>query len=171
VVGSVVVGLLVVLGLGFRADGDDGGSPLDGRPAPALIGRTVDDRTFDLAGFRGSWVVVNFFATWCVPCQQEHPELVDFSGRHAARGDRAVVSVVFNDPESVVEAFFARRGGDWPVVIDDDGSRAVAYAVTQVPESVLVDPTGVVVGKVKGGVTAADLDRLIDDLERPVAAR
>jgi hypothetical protein len=51
------------------------------------------------------------------------------------------------------------------VVVDDDGSRAVAYAVTQVPESVLVDPTGVVVGKIKGGVAAADLDRLIDDLE------
>jgi hypothetical protein len=73
---------------------------------------------------------------------------------------------VFNDPVPVVKDFFANHGGDWPVLADPDGHTAVAYAVTQVPESIVVAPSGIVVGKLKGGVRAADLDRLIDDLER-----
>lgn len=165
-VGAVVLAFLIVLTVAFtRGDANNTSSPLDGRPAPELVGQTIDGNRFDLARLRGSWVVVNFFATWCVPCQIEHPELVKFSERHRADGDRLVVSVVFSDPIPIVRQFFDRRGGDWPVVTDPDGMAAIAYAVTQVPESVLVDPAGVVVGKIKGGVRADDLDRLIDDLE------
>jgi cytochrome c biogenesis protein CcmG/thiol:disulfide interchange protein DsbE len=167
VVGSVLALFLVVLILGFNRCSDSGASPLDGKPAPALVGNGIDGRRFDLANLRGSWVVVNFFATWCVPCQAEHPELMAWSHSHRDKGDRLLVSVVFNDPVPVVKDFFARNGGDWPVVPDPDGGAAVAYAVTQVPESVVVDPNGIVVGKIKGGVRAADLDRLIDHLQQP----
>lgn len=165
VVGVVLVAFLAILVLGFgNRDKSDAVSPLDGKPAPAIIGQTVDGQRFDLANLRGSWVVVNFFATWCVPCQQEHPELITFDERHRAVGDRLLISVVFSDPSTVVRNFFAQRGGDWPVVQDDDGSISVAYAVSQVPESIIVDPSGTVVGKIKGGVRANDLDRLIDRL-------
>jgi cytochrome c biogenesis protein CcmG/thiol:disulfide interchange protein DsbE len=171
VVGVVLVGFLLVLLLGFRSDSDDGSSPLDGKPAPSLAGTTISGGRFDLADRRGSWVVVNFFATWCGPCQIEHPELVRFSESHRDQGDRLVVSVVFNDPAPVVQDFFDRKGGSWPVLTDPDGAAAVAYAVTQVPESVLVDPNGTVVGKIKGGVNAADLDQLIDDVEARTAGQ
>src|SRR5690348_15426724 len=63
-VGVVMVGFLLVLLLGFRSDDGDGSSPLDGKPAPALAGTTINGGRFDLADLRGSWVVVNFFATW-----------------------------------------------------------------------------------------------------------
>lgn len=169
--GLVVLGLLVVFVKGLGGDEDMASSPLDGKPAPELVGTALDGSPFDLARYRGSWVVVNFFATWCPPCVQEHPELVRFSEAHRAEGDRLLVSVVFNDDPAAVQRFFDEQGGDWPVLVDEGGAAAVAWAVAQVPESVLVAPNGVVVGKVKGGVRAEDLDRAIDDIEQQAAAQ
>ena len=171
--GAAGAGLVVILLLGVLVWGVAKGprstrvtlrSALDGKPAPALVGKTLAGPRFDLNRFGGSWVVVNFFATWCPPCIAEHSELVTFSQRHAAVGDRLVVSVVFDDVPSLVSDFFDRKGGSWPVLLDD-GDAAVNWAVTAVPESILVDPNGVVRGKIKGGIRADQLDRLIDEAE------
>src|SRR5690606_12069380 len=94
---------------------------------------------------RGEWVVVNFFASWCGPCRQEHPELVAFSERHAARGDASVVSVAFSDAEDDARAFFEELGGDWPVLIEGTGRIGIDFGVTGVPETYLVAPDGTVV--------------------------
>ena len=141
-------------------------SPLVGGLAPAIVGLTTDGQPFDLDDLRGRWVVVNFFSTFCVPCIVEHPELVAFSRGHGAVGDAAVVSVVFDDTTANVVAFFEENGGDWPVIADDSGRTAVAYGVTGVPESYLVAPSGLVVWKYLGGVTAAGLDSVIDQFSR-----
>jgi cytochrome c biogenesis protein CcmG/thiol:disulfide interchange protein DsbE len=140
-------------------------SPLIGKLAPVTRGPTLDGDTFDLAGERGRWVVVNFFATWCVPCLEEHPELAAFSASHAAKGDASVVSVLFDDDPDKARDVFAKRGGDWPVVIDDEGAIGVAYGVARVPESFLVAPDGTVVQRLVGGVKAAQLDRLLAQYE------
>jgi cytochrome c biogenesis protein CcmG/thiol:disulfide interchange protein DsbE len=145
-------------------------TPLAGQPAPELDGPTLQGTPVDLASYQGQWLIVNFFATWCVPCQKEHPELDRWSRAHAKAGDGALVSVVFQDKAAAVRDFFRRRGGDWPVVRDDDGALTVAYGVSGVPESFLVAPSGVVVTKIEGGVTAAGLDRLIADIEREAKA-
>lgn len=141
-------------------------SPLVGGLAPSIVGTATDGQPFDLDDLRGRWVVVNFFSTFCVPCIAEHPELVAFSRSHAAVGDAAVVSVVFDDTAANVESFFEENGGDWPVIADDSGRVAVAYGVTGVPESYMVAPSGLVVWKYLGGVTAAGLDSVIAQLTR-----
>ena len=61
-------------------------SALIGRPAPAVVGTGFRGDSFDLDTQRGNWVIVNFFSTTCVPCIQEHPELKEWSDRHAASG-------------------------------------------------------------------------------------
>jgi cytochrome c biogenesis protein CcmG/thiol:disulfide interchange protein DsbE len=104
-------------------------------------------------------VVVNFFATWCPPCIEEHPELVAFEAAHATTDGATVVSVVFNDDNNDVRKFFADRGGAWPVL--DDARAAVDFGVLKVPESFVVDPDGVVIGKFNGGVTRTRIERLM----------
>lgn len=144
-------------------------SPLIGRLAPAIAGTTLDGDQFDLSELRGRWVVVNFFATWCIPCIEEHPELVAFDEDHATTGDASVVSVLFDDEADRARAEFEKRGGDWPVVIDDEGAVGVAYGVARVPESFLVAPDGTVVQRLVGGVTRAHLDNLLEQYEAAAA--
>lgn len=142
-------------------------SPLVGQPAPALTGQSIvgEPVRFDIGGGSGEWTVVNFFASWCTPCKVEHPELVTFSQRHALAGDARVVSVVFDDERADVERFFAERGGDWPVLDDPDGRVALDWGVLKLPESYLVDPDGLVRGKIAGGVTADFLDGVLAEAQ------
>jgi cytochrome c biogenesis protein CcmG/thiol:disulfide interchange protein DsbE len=169
----IAIGLAVVLALliAVLATRDNAAtrlvrSPLVSHPVPALTGTTVDgSRSYDIDDHQGEWVLVNFFATWCVPCQQEHDDLARFQKFHAAAGDASVVSVVFADQTSDVRRFFAQRGGDWPVVRDEDGALATAFGVARVPESYLVAPDGTVAAKVTGGVTFDFLQEQLGRLE------
>jgi len=160
IVGVLLLGLIGVLATRAPAGERASDSRLLGRPAPPIDGVTVTGDDFHLDDLRGRWVVVNYFATWCVPCVIEHPELVKFDQRHRVTGDARVVSVVFDDDPAAVRRFFDRHGGDWPVVVDD-GSIALSFGVAGVPESYLVDPDGFVVSKIIGGVVADDLEALV----------
>ncbi len=134
-------------------------SPLLGRSAPAINGKTIDGTDFSLESLRGKWVLVNYFATWCVPCRKEHPELVRFAQRNANQIE--VVGVVYSDRIGAVRSFRDKEGGDWPMVEDPDGRTALEWGVTGVPESFLIDPSGVVRSRILGGVTVEGLERLL----------
>lgn len=164
-IGVVLALLIVVLGTRKAAVDRTETSPLLGKAAPALKGTTLTGQQFDL-GRQSTWVLVNFFASWCIPCRQEHPELRAFQTEHAAKGDVNLVSVVFGDEAADVRSFFKDNGGDWPVVLDSQGSIALDYGVAKVPETYLVAPDGTVVYKIASGVTRAGLDRLITEAEK-----
>ncbi len=142
----VMIGLIVVL---IGADPDDGSSadsPLIGRPAPEAIGELDDGTTFDLSRRKGSWVVLNFFTADCVPCIQEHPDLIEFVDQQRELGADGAefYSVVVGDTRADVEEFFDERGGDWPIVYSDGDDFSVAFGVAAVPETWIIDPSGVV---------------------------
>jgi len=154
---AVLLGALVFVLFGAEPSTNKlADSPLLGKFAPALTGED-----FDIVDDAGKWVLVNFFATWCTPCVGEHDDLVAFSNTHAVAGDATVVSVVFSDTQQNVDAFFAKNGGDWPVVLDEDGRIATDWGVTGVPESYLISPDGVVRAKIVSGVDAATLEKLL----------
>jgi cytochrome c biogenesis protein CcmG/thiol:disulfide interchange protein DsbE len=140
-------------------------SPLIGKPAPTVTGDVVMGTNTPLSSLRGKYVVVNFFATWCVPCRREHPELVQFAQRHAAAGDAAVMQVVYGDRAASVKAFITKNGGDWPVFDDPKGAIALDWGVRGLPESYLVAPDGVVVAKIIGGASLEGLERLLRDVK------
>ncbi|MFT7476055.1 MAG: cytochrome c biogenesis protein CcmG/thiol:disulfide interchange protein DsbE [Verrucomicrobiales bacterium] len=166
---AMAFGLVLVVFIAVLATSDGesgiGRSPLISKPAPLIIGEAVDGSSFDLETHRGRWVVVNFFATTCVPCIVEHPELVAFDDAHRPVGDVSVVSIAFSDSSSNVREFFAENGGDWSVLAEDTGRHAIGYGVAAVPETYLVAPSGIITSKFTGGVTQADLDAEIDRLD------
>ena len=165
-VSASIVGVVMVAFIALLATRDTGEreaqSALVDRPAPAAVGVTLDGDDFDLDDWRGRWVLVNFFGTWCPPCIVEHPELVEFHEAHAGSGEVEVVSIAFNDNPEDIEEFFEEHGGDWPVLVEGAGDRsvnsvAVSWGVTSLPESFFVAPNGVVIYKFTGGVTYQDL--------------
>lgn len=133
-----------------------------GQPAPDFVGSTLDGDTFDLRSERGDWVVLNFFASWCVGCRVEHPELVELAERHQ-NDNVQLVAVMFGDTEAAARDFFRELGGDWPAMVEDTGTIAIDYGVTAVPETVLIAPSGRVIQKWIGGngVTADVIDEVI----------
>jgi cytochrome c biogenesis protein CcmG/thiol:disulfide interchange protein DsbE len=159
VVGVVMVALVALLAT--RGTNQPLSSKIVGQAAPTFTGDTTSGQQFNLASHRGEWVLVNFFATWCVPCQLEHPELVKFEQEHL-HDPVQVVSVAFSDQSDAIKAFFAQKGGTWPVVTSDNGSIALDYGVTGVPETYIVAPSGLVIGRLEG-VTATELDQIIEN--------
>lgn len=176
IVAAVLGGLFWVLA-DSKSDTDTSGvveSHLLGLPAPSVRSTTLDDQPFDLSRRKGSWVVLNFFYSTCVPCIAEHPELVKFAQQQAALGaDGAELYTILQLGDRIdrVRAFFNEREGDWPVVRDDDGGINVSFGVAQVPETFIIDPDGIVRLRWAGEIDAATLTTLLDQQREAYALR
>jgi cytochrome c biogenesis protein CcmG/thiol:disulfide interchange protein DsbE len=163
---AVVMLLLIVVLVTRKSAADRADfNPLVDKVAPSIVGTTLDGKPFDIDDLRGKWVVVNFFATWCVPCQQEHPYLVSFDRRHTQAGDAQLISVVFSDDVGSVRDFFTKNGGDYPVVDGDQGRMALEYSVIRPPDTYIIDPLGIVRARIPRPLENADeLDQTISAL-------
>jgi cytochrome c biogenesis protein CcmG/thiol:disulfide interchange protein DsbE len=164
-VAVVVAALVAVLATRSPALTKVADSPLIGHVAPDVSGKALDGSTVRLVDLRGKFVVLNFFATWCIPCQREHPELIRFAQQHQT-GSARVVQVIFDDSADAVREFAEKQPITWPVIDDPDGQVALDFGVRGPPESFLLGPDGTVLFKIVGQVDAAGLNRLINQVTR-----
>lgn len=109
-----------------------------GQVAPTFSTRDLDGNAVRLVSYRGKTVVVNFWASWCVPCRKEFPLLADV----AARDGVVVLGVVYNDSLDNARGFMREHGGTWPG-LKDDGGIARAYRVGPgIPATIVIGPDG-----------------------------
>ena len=163
IAGAVLVALVVVgIVLATRTPQEATAvqSPLLGRTAPAFSGTDLSSGApVSLVALRGHYVLVNFFASWCGPCQQEAPDLSRFHYQQAhTPGGADMVSVVFHDTTSTARAFLRSNGDLWPAVSDPGGVIAEHYGVTAPPTTFVIDPSGRVAAVLVGPATQANLD-------------
>ncbi len=146
--------LVVLLGIGLlRGSGGQVGGPLVGKAAPDFSLQTLDGGTISLASLRGRPVVLNFWASWCVPCRDEAPILRDLSEKQSADG-LAVVGVVFSDKNlKAVRGFIQEYALAYPSLLDPKLDTSIAYGVSGVPETFFIDKQGMVRGYDQGGLT------------------
>jgi len=164
--GVVFIGLAIVFAGRFGTDVSVARSPLVGKPAPDVVIPGFDGKgDIDLKTLRGKVVVVNFWASWCLSCRQEHPALVAASNRYAPLGV-AFIGVDYQDGEEAANAFLDElgRGEHYRYGTDPDSTVAFAYGVLGLPETFFVDPNGIVVGKISGPTSYALLSRTLDDI-------
>ena len=149
----VPLGWLLFTGLG--RDPREIPSPLIGHPLPAFSATTLDGGTFSSAQLIGKPAIVNVWASWCPPCVDEHPVLLDTATRHA--DDLAIVGILYQDTAEGARNFLVRYGdGGWPSLLDD-GSIAIDLGVTGPPETFFVDARGIVRARHVGPLTAAEM--------------
>jgi cytochrome c biogenesis protein CcmG, thiol:disulfide interchange protein DsbE len=138
-----VLGVLAVVGLlvyGLVSRGSSGvglGDPAPASPLPRLEGGGDES----LARYRGQWVLVNFWASWCTPCKEEAPALEEFQQQYG--GPKfTVVGIDSRDLTDDGIDFVHRYGLSYPQLRDGDGGAAHDFGTTGVPENFLIDPQG-----------------------------
>ena len=140
-------------------------SPLVGHMAPAFSGSNMQrpgGPAVSLRALRGHYVFVNFFASWCGPCQQEAPDLISYYYQEAPQDHADFVSVVFHDELSSAEGFLRSQGAPWPALDDPGGRIAQEYGITGPPTTFLIDPSGrITVPPVTGPSTQANLHAMV----------
>jgi cytochrome c biogenesis protein CcmG/thiol:disulfide interchange protein DsbE len=164
-VGVVVTVLTAVFAFGLTRDpGGVGSSPLIGKAAPEFELPTLEgDGTVRLSDHLGRVVVINFWASWCDPCQDEHPDLRAAWHRYRDQG-MVLLGVMYQDSEAGARDYLEELGGDWPILEDPGAGAAIDYGVFGVPETVFIGPDGTVAHKVVGPVTYQQLSTWITRL-------
>ena len=159
----VAVGFLALLGFGLTRDVQELPSALVGQPAPSFRGETLTGDTLSSESLDGEVVILNFWASWCIPCRQEHPVLVRATRTYPDSVAR-VVGVVYQDGRSSARRFMERLGGEWPSLMDPGSRIAIDYGVYGVPETFFLAPDGTVAKKHIGPVTWDLVTSTVDSL-------
>lgn len=166
VLGSAValcVGLLVVLYQGFGRNPHEVPFMLTGQAAPPFELKVLETgQAVSLEELKGQPLVLNFWASWCGPCQVEHPVL-EWGARRYGQQVR-FLGVVFEDTEENARAFLSKHGASYPQLVDPRGRMAVDYGVAGVPETYFIDSAGMIRGKHVGPIDPQSLEARVQEL-------
>jgi cytochrome c biogenesis protein CcmG, thiol:disulfide interchange protein DsbE len=169
---AVPIIYLFIFGLGH--DPRDIPSPLPGKPAPLFalevfapgqppLARPIGD-SVRLADMRGQVVVLNFWASWCLSCRDEHVTLSDVARRYAGKPVHFLGSL-YQDTPNAGRQWIAEMGGQsYPSVQDPHARTAIDYGLYGVPETFIISPDGRIAHKITGPASASAVTQVVDSL-------
>ena len=162
---AICIPFVALLAFGLTTDPNEIPSPLPGKAAPVFNLATLEGQeTVDLESLRGKVVVLNFWASWCLQCRDEHADLSMAANLYRERGVE-FFGVLYNDQPENGRRWILEMGGQSYQSLVDPGSRtAVDYGLYGVPETFIIDQQGRVVRKKIGPTTVAELASFIDPL-------
>ncbi len=169
-IGVVLFSAVTAVAFTTRFGSDPGlsPSPLIGRQAPDLVlpGLRIGDDT-GLTDLRGEIVVINFYASWCLQCRNEHPDLVATAQAYSGAGV-TFVAISYQDAPEATVAFLDELG--WSdatrYVTDPESRAAIAFGLRGVPETFFISPEGEVVAAIRGESDALVLSGTIEAIKR-----
>ena len=161
--------LVWVLASGFGKDPHAIQSPLVGREAPTFALRQLQGgQTVGLKA-AGKPTVLNFWATWCRPCVQEHGVLTAAAQRY--KDKVRFLGIVYEDTPERIRSYLKRSGAAYPTLIDEAGKTAIAYGVYGVPETFFISADGQIVAKHAGPLNPQTIQGYLAQLSGATNAR
>lgn len=138
--------------------------PLVGGPAPPFNLKALEGLTIDLSDFKGRFVVLNFWATWCVPCIKEMPE---FQKAHESLSPNVqIIGINLAESKEKIGEFVETYRLSFPVLMDEYGNVSQEYEVLHLPVTYFISPDGVIRDKIfGGGITQKMIEARIDQLD------
>src|SRR3954454_12311221 len=140
-------------------------SPLLNKPAPAFVRTSLDNQSVDITALRGRVVLLNFWATWCAPCQIEMPRFVQWQEKYQADGF-SIVAVSMDDDSDPVKALAGNWNLNFPVVMGDDKLGLAYGGVLGLPVTYLIDRHGIIRARYQG---QSNLDAMQAEIRRLLA--
>ncbi len=132
--------------------------------AESFVFKDMQGHEQRLQDYRGKWVLVNFWATWCPPCLEEIPDLISLYEAH--KTDVMVIGVALDSTRESVVEFVAKKRITYPIAVSDYDMAAQVGEVDALPTSYLYDPTGKLVSYQQGMVTRASVESYIKSKKR-----
>jgi thiol-disulfide isomerase/thioredoxin len=136
--------------------------PLLHKPAPAFAREDLNKQRVDLATYRGKVVLLNFWATWCAPCQIEMPRFVEWQNRYGPYGLQ-IIGVSMDDESAPVAELMRKSPVNYPIVMGDEQIGTAYGGILGLPVTFLIDRHGNLAARYKGETS---LDALENDLQR-----
>ena len=113
-----------------------------------------------LSDLQGRWVLLNFWATWCIPCRVEMPALQDIASEY--RSDLVVLGVNQRENPPTVQAFIDEIGTTFPILLNPDDATLAAYQVMSLPQTFLINPQGEILWRQFGPIELGEFRPLLE---------
>ena len=139
--------------------------PEIGSLAPAFQLSSLDEQTtYEVGGKRDKPVILNFWASWCGPCDIEAPDLVKLYDKYKDQVDLYGVNVTKHDTVRGAKDFVKEKALNFPILMDKEGKTEDTYKVYAYPVSFIVDRDGVIRYRIDGGQSVADWEKMLKDV-------
>lgn len=164
---AIIIIILIILGYALFGNREVvKTSPLIGKEAPDFTLKQFDGEEIKLSELRGKTVLVNFWASWCMPCRQEARALEESWEKYK---DKDIVFIGVNvwDDNSSALSYMEKYGGQYPHGVDPAEEIQVNYGIGGVPETYFISPSGVIIDKFNGPLTERIIDYYIQKSMNP----
>jgi len=132
-------------------------------PAPNFTLKTVDGRDFHLSDYKGKPILINFFASWCLPCREEMPVLEKIVHEYGPKGV-VFLGIAVDDTEAKIKDFITRYGVTFPVGLDKTATIQKSFGIYGIPTTYFINKQGIINYSHSGSVTEELLQHELDKL-------
>jgi cytochrome c biogenesis protein CcmG/thiol:disulfide interchange protein DsbE len=138
------------------------GGKVVGKVVPDVTVEAQDGSEINMRDYVGKTVFINFFNSWCIPCQEEEPALIEFARQHEGDPNFVFIGIVRDDSRENIEKWAQGRDVPFTIAYDDNEAAAIAFGTTGQPETYAIDPNGRVVASLLSRASVESLNEMWD---------